>query len=71
MQVLLRARANVHAQTHDCWTPLHYAATAGDAGAVQVLLAFGASKHAKTTNGSTPKDLANIYTSTGDLDHWL
>lgn len=42
--------ADVHAHSHDGWTPLHLAAHFGQAAAVGLLLERGADVHARSTN---------------------
>ena len=50
------------------WTPLHYAASAPDAKAVEVLLARGARTDARSPNGTTPLMMAAQYGSEAAVD---
>lgn len=53
------------------WTPLHYAASAPDAKAVEVLLARGARKDARSPNGTTPLMMAAQYGDEAAVDMLL
>jgi ankyrin repeat protein len=50
------------------WTPLHYAASAPDAKAVELLLARGARKDARSPNGTTPLMMAAQYGDEAAVD---
>lgn len=50
------------------WTPLHYAASAPDAKAVELLLARGARTDARSPNGTTPLMMAAQYGSEAAVD---
>lgn len=53
------------------WSPLHYAATGGDAGIVKMLLARGAPVDARSPNASTPLMMAAMYGSEDAVDALL
>ena len=46
------------------WTPLHYAATSGHAGIIQMLLDENAYIDAESPNGTTPLMMAAMYGTT-------
>jgi len=53
------------------WSPLHYAATGGNAAVVQLLLAHGAKLDARSPNGTTPLMMAARYGSEAAFDALL
>jgi len=62
-QDLLDAGAKVDATTHDCETPLHFAASEGRSGVVERLLAGGADPTSCDDRGQTPLHKAASSTS--------
>ena len=58
VETLLAHSANVNARQMAGWTPLHQAASRGDTGLVQRLLAAGADPSTENDHGQTPSDLA-------------
>ena len=55
----------------DGWSPLHYAATGGNAAIVKLLLANGARLEARSPNGSTPLMMAARYGNEEAVDALL
>jgi ankyrin repeat protein len=53
------------------WSPLHYAATGGDAGIVRLLIGKGAALEARSPNGTTPLMMAAMYGSGEAVDALL
>ena len=53
------------------WSPLHYAATGGNADIVNLLLSKGANLEARSPNGSTPLMMAARYANEGAVDALL
>jgi uncharacterized protein len=81
MMAALRGRADVMARliamgakvNRDGWSPLHYAASGGDVGAINLLLAQGALLNARAPNGNTPLMMAAGYGTidgTRELMRW-
>ena len=58
MQAMINSGAYVNATNDEGVTPLHAAATFGNAGVIPVLLKAGADVNAKNNNGSTPLGIA-------------
>jgi ankyrin repeat protein len=55
----------------DGWSPLHYAATGGNAAIVKLLLSKGATLEARSPNGSTPLMMAARYGNEEAVDALL
>ncbi|HEX7687893.1 MAG TPA: ankyrin repeat domain-containing protein [Burkholderiaceae bacterium] len=53
------------------WSPLHYAATGGNAAIVRMLVAKGAAIEARSPNGTTPLMMAAMYGSEEAVDALL
>jgi ankyrin repeat protein len=58
MKLLLANKAAVNDRGSNGWTPLHFAASEGAKGAVELLLSNGADVDAKDIDGSTPLRIA-------------
>ncbi len=54
MRACLRAGADPDARGRDGWTPLHWAAVADNAAAIEALLEGGADPGARDVDGNTP-----------------
>jgi hypothetical protein len=53
--------ANANARNRDMRTPLHWAASNGNASVVRALVAAGADMEAKNADGETPLEVANYW----------
>ena len=67
---LLAAGSDANAVDAQLYRPLHLAASRGDQGAVELLVACGAARDARTKDGKTAADLATEKTHP-DVAAWL
>jgi ankyrin repeat protein len=58
-------KANVNAQSHLGWTPLHEAVSAKKYFTAEILIAAKANTRLKTLSGKTPLDMAILQESQG------
>lgn len=56
-----KSGANANARNRDMRTPLHWAASNGNASVVRALVAAGADMEAKNADGETPLEVANYW----------